>query len=855
MQFAALFLLLFSITLTLAPAARLHTWQVELRWDHWIGYLVWLLCSAFLNRQVVRRFPERDPFIVPIAALLSGWGVLTIWRLDSAMGLRQTIWLAVCLAALWIGMQIPNLLEQLRRYKYVWLTGGLLLLAATFLFGTYPGGQGPRLWLGCCGVYLQPSEPLKLLLIVYLAAYLADQLPISFNLPSLLAPTLILGGTTLALLINQRDLGTASLFILIYTVIIYLASGRRRILIVSAIVLAAAGITGYLLFDVVRIRVDAWLNPWLDPSGRSYQIVQSILAVASGDFLGRGPGLGSPGVVPVAHSDFIFAAIAEENGLLGVIGLLSLYALLVGRGFRVALFAPNNYQRYLASGLTAYLAIQAIFIMGGNLRLLPLTGVTLPFVSYGGSSLLTAFVAILILLRVSYLDESEPAPLARPVPFLLISGTLMAGLLALALSAGWWSIVRDQILLARADNPRRSINDRYVRRGALLDRNNQAINQTTGEPGSYQRVYEFPSLAPTTGYASQRFGQGGLEASLDDYLRGLRGNPGSLIAWEYLLTGQPPEGINVRLTVDLELQREAETLLGERKGALVLLNAASGEILAISSHPYFDPVTVDDNWNQLVQDPGSPLLNRATQGLYPPGTALGPFLLGYALANGDLPGLPQQTSLTEANRTWTCAMRPSGEETWSTLVSSGCPGALATLAQSTSAAQLDELFAGLGFYQAPQIFLPVATPGQPAVQQVALSAIGQENLTVTPLQMALAAAALSNQGVRPAASLAGAVQTPDQGWLVLVTGSSEEPTLLAANDGAAQAVELLALPDAPFWQSTGAALANQTSLSWYVGGTLANWRGTPLALALVLEGETPTIAEEIGQALLLSATK
>ncbi len=495
MQLAAFFLLVYSIILTLAPAVRLHSWQVDYRWNHWIGFVVWLVSTLVVHHQLIRRLPERDPYLFPVGALLCGWGLLTIWRLEPVMGARQTAWLAFSMLVFGVGLRIPNLLAFLRRYKYLWLTSGLLLTGLTFIFGTYPGGVGPHLWLGCCGIYLQPSEPLKLLLIAYLAAYLADRLPVSFSLVQLLTPTLILIGTALILLVGQRDLGTASLFILIYTVVVYIASQRRRTLVISLVILAAAGLIGYLLFDVVRIRVDAWLDPWLDPAGRSYQIVQSMVAVANGGFLGRGPGLGSPGVVPVAHSDFIFASIAEENGLLGSVGLLGLLAMFVGRGFRVAMFAASNYRRYLAAGITTYLAAQGIFIMGGNLRLLPLTGVTLPFVSYGGSSLLTAFISLLILTLISNTEENdEAAPLPNPTPYLLVSSGLLCGLLALALATGWWAVVRSDRLLARPENPRRVINERYVKRGALLDRNNQTITVTTGSPGDYRREYAVSTI-------------------------------------------------------------------------------------------------------------------------------------------------------------------------------------------------------------------------------------------------------------------------------------------------------------------------------------------------------------------------
>jgi cell division protein FtsW (lipid II flippase) len=195
---------------------------------------------------------------------------------------------------------------------------------------------------GLLWIYFQPSEPLKLLLIIYLSAYLADKQPwttisssrfgdnesggdevdrnqsksLSTTLP-LLVPILIMTGLILLLLLVQRDLGTATIFLFLFAVIVYLATGRRLILILSVALLLLAGISSYFMFDVVQLRIDAWLNPWLDPSGRSYQIVQSLLAIAHGGVGGRGPGMGSPTLVPISHSDFIFTAIVEESGLVG----------------------------------------------------------------------------------------------------------------------------------------------------------------------------------------------------------------------------------------------------------------------------------------------------------------------------------------------------------------------------------------------------------------------------------------------------------------------------------------------------------------------------------------------------------
>jgi cell division protein FtsW (lipid II flippase) len=839
MRLAVVFLFLYAASLTLAPAARLHSWQVEYRWNHWIGFATWLVGMIIVHHQVTRRLPDRDPLLLPIGTLLSGWGVLSIWRLDSVMGLRQTIWLGVCMAVLVAGLRLPDVTGFLRRYKYIWLTGGLLLTGLTFIFGTYPDGVGPRLWLGCCGIYLQPSEPLKLLLIVFLAAYLSERIPVSLSLMQLLSPTLILVGIALALLAAQRDLGTASLFILIYTSVVYLASHRRRTLVISLFILLLAGFTGYLMFDVVRIRVDAWLNPWLDPSGRSYQIVQSLLAVASGGILGRGPGLGSPSVVPISHSDFIFSSIAEETGLLGAAGLLLLFTLLVGRGFRAAMRAPNNYQRYLAAGITCYLAIQAIFITGGNLRLLPLTGVTLPFVSYGGSSLLTAYISLLLLLIISGPGDEEPAPLPHSTPYLVISGALMLGLLSLALVSGWWAVFRREGLLARPENPRRAINDRFVLRGALLDRNNHVITNTTGQPGGYTRAYQYPALAGTTGYNSPQYGQAGLEAGLDGYLRGLRGIPETTVLLQEMLYGQPPPGLDVRLTIDLERQKLADSLLEGQTGALVLMNAQTGEILAMASHPYFDPNQLQSIWPDLLTDPRAPLINRATQGQYPAGGALAPFLLAYARAQStQVDSLAFDATTARAN----CAMPVDDPLTPEKMVASGCPAATEQLLDLFSPNDLTALYDSLGFSNVPALplqFLPI-----PAQQG--------EQILVTPLQMALGAAALTNSGQRPVAQIAASILTPQQGWQIL---PNESPSATRLAGSAGETVEAMATPEALYWQSVSRASMDDQTITWYIGGTIEDWKGAPLALALALETDDPSKAMEIGQTLFAGILK
>lgn len=847
LKLAAIFLVLNAAVLTLSPAVRYHSWEVQYRWQHWLGVMIWLACFSLVHRLMIRELPERDPYLLPLAAILTGWGLLSIWRLSAENGLRQSLWLVFSLLIFILGFRAKNLLGVLRRYKYIWLTSGILISALTFVFGTYPGGEGPRLWLGCCGLYFQPSEPLKLLLIVYLAAYLADKIPVSPNFLQLLLPTFLLVGAALGILLIQRDLGTASLFLILYFTIIFLAIGRSEVLAAGGISLLVAGITGYLIFDVIRIRIEAWLNPWLDPSGRSYQIVQSLIAISSGQILGRGAGIGSPGFVPIAHSDFIFSSIGEEHGLVGAIGILIILAIWISRGFHTAIRAANRYQRFLAAGATAYIAVQSIFIIGGNIRLLPLTGVTLPFVSYGGSSLLTSFLTLLILMLISARREADPAPIPNSRPYRVVSGLLLASLAAAGLVNGWWSVVRSDDLVERFDNPRRSAVSQIVKRGDILDRNNQTIVTSAGMPGNYSRENLYPPLSHVVGYTHLVYGQAGLESSLDPYLRGLQGSPASLVWSSQFLYGQPPPGLDVRLSIDLKLQAIADTLLEDYTGALVVVNPKSGEILAMASHPYFDTNQIDEKMEAWIQSDQGFLLNRATQASYPPGTALGPFILADYVAEKQLFDPPEALSIRFNDQNWNCAVTPVEPQSWGEIISKGCPGAVAELGKQLGAEKLIQLYENLGLTQSPVIPLPVASSIPAAsLNDTLKTALGQDGITVSPLQMALASASLSSEGGRPSPLLALAVDTPQQGWVILPSGS---PAPALPPDGVSRALQYLESPSLPIWETTGFALNGNNRVAWYISGTMPDWKGTPIALVIALENQNPDSALKLGHSL------
>jgi cell division protein FtsW (lipid II flippase) len=422
---AGAFVLVAAVAVMLAAPARAGSWSVSAEFGILGAAAAWLVCAALATLVVQRALPSHDPYLLPITYLLTGWGIALIWRLTPLFALRQTIWLAIGTGALLGVVILPGDLRWLRRYRYTWLFAGLALTALTFILGVNPSGAGERLWLGCCGLYLQPAEILKLLLVVFLASYLTDRRDLLFQtLPGPAAPLprrqtlvyflpmLVMWGFSTLILVSQRDLGMSTLCFGVFVAMLYLASGRWEYVAVGLVLLALGAVLGYQLFDVVRLRVQAWWNPWADPSGRSYQIVQSLIAMSAGGLFGAGPGLGAPTLIPVAHSDFIFAALAEEWGLLGVLAMTALLAAVVLRALRIAAGAPGAFGQLLAGGLGILLGLQTLLIMGGVVKLLPLTGLTVPFVSYGGSSLVSAFCLIGVLLRLSAMRDQPARPIA-----------------------------------------------------------------------------------------------------------------------------------------------------------------------------------------------------------------------------------------------------------------------------------------------------------------------------------------------------------------------------------------------------------------------------------------------------------
>jgi cell division protein FtsW (lipid II flippase) len=839
--------------LTLAPVVRYHSWTADLRWQQWVGFIVWLAGFLYLNRQTIKRLPDRDPYLLPLVSLLTAWGLLTIYRLIPAFGFRQTAWLAICFALFFLVIRFSKLLPLLRRYKYVWLSAGLVLTLLTFILGVYPGGVGPNLWLNFFGVYLQPSEILKILLIIYLAAYLADNLHVRFKFLQLMMPTMIIAGIAFLILVGQRDLGTASLFVVLYAVVLYLATGRRRVLLISFFTIVAALVAGYVVFDVIQLRIEAWLNPWLDPNGKSYQIVQSIIATANGGIFGRGIGLGSPGVVPVAHSDFIFSAIFEETGLLGAGALLLLLAFFAVRGFSIALHAPNNFQRFLAAGITTTFIGQAILIIGGSIRMLPLTGVTLPFVSYGGSSLVSCFFSAALLVVISNQSEDRPIALERSQPYLLAGSVFLAAIAALLLISGWWGFIRSESLLLRNDNPRRFISDQYVHRGAIFDRNNDVLVKTIGIPGEYSRSVTYPSLSAVVGYSDAGYGQAGLEASQDDLLRGITEDNYSEQFKARLLYSQFPPGHDIRISIDLTLQQTADNEILGQTGSVIVLNAQSGEILAMATSPTFDSNQLSASMESWKTDPASPLLNRATQGLYPPGSATGGLILNY-MVNHDLL-FPANSAFNRSSRLMDpsyCALQPIVAPDLVDLIIAGCPRALEEISTSLQPVDIYTLYQQSGFLEQPEIQIESSTPNSlDSFTNYSKLFRGDSELLVTPIQMALAYAPFSNGGFFVEPSIVLAYRNGGEDWKLV----SESPgSSTATNMDYSETIHEMVRENQTGWAISSTVPTESGHLDWFIQGTPADWKGVPIVVVVALENSTAIETKEKGTKIFSLAT-
>jgi peptidoglycan glycosyltransferase len=381
-----------------------------------VPFLCIVVGLVIVGHLAVRRLaPGADGLLLPVAGLLNGLGYVFIARLDKNLAGLQATWTAVAMAAFIGTLVVVRRVRDLERLRYTMALVGIGLLVLPLVPGVGREINGAAIWVSIGPVNFQPGEFAKLVLAVFLASYLVEKRellsmttwrvgPVLLPDPKYLGPVALAWIASLGVMIFEKDLGSSLLFFGLFVVTIWVATERVAYVAIGGGLFAAGAYAAWTQFVHVQDRVTIWLDPWQDASDEGYQVVQAAFALAWGGFTGTGPGLGNEVRIPAAETDFIFAVIGEELGFAGALLVIVSFVVMIGSGLRIALRAEPAFEKVLATGLTALLGLQAFVIIAGVIRLLPLTGVTLPFVSYGGSSLVSNWVLLALLLRIS--DES-----------------------------------------------------------------------------------------------------------------------------------------------------------------------------------------------------------------------------------------------------------------------------------------------------------------------------------------------------------------------------------------------------------------------------------------------------------------
>jgi peptidoglycan glycosyltransferase len=386
--------------------------------DLWFFVSVFVVLYVVAHMAVRQLAPHADPSLLPLAAFLNGIGFVTISRLDPDLARTQVGWMTAGVGAFVVTLLVVRRVRTLERYRYTFLLLGLLALLLPLAPGIGKTINGARLWVGVGPVNFQPGEAAKVLLVIFFAAYLVDKRELLSSGtrhlgrlllpdPKHLAPLLLAWAVSILVMVMQKDLGSSLLFFAVFGAMLYAATERGAYLLAALVMFIGGAGIAYNLFDHVRDRVSTWIDPWTVAQGKGFQVVQSWFAFGTGGLSGTGFGRGNPQLIPNAPTDFVFSAIGEELGLIGAVAVIAAILLFVGSGFRIALQADRPFPKLFAAGLTTIIGVQTFVIIGGVTRVIPLTGITLPFISYGGSSLVANFVILGLLLRIS--DENAGA--------------------------------------------------------------------------------------------------------------------------------------------------------------------------------------------------------------------------------------------------------------------------------------------------------------------------------------------------------------------------------------------------------------------------------------------------------------
>ena len=629
-----------------------------------LGVPAGIFVAFVIAHIATRRFaPGADPALLPIAFALSGIGIAFVTRLAPDLAVNQVMWLFLGVAFMVLVLAFVRNLDKVANYKYTLMIAGFLLLLSPLVPGLGQEIYGSRIWLSLGGFSFQPGEIAKIIIVLFLAGYLAQNREMlsvftvrvgPFRLPDIrtLLPLILMWGVALLIVVFEKDLGSALVLFFMFLVMLYVATGKKFYLVIGLGLIAVGGVGAFLAFDHVQVRVNTWLDPFADAQNTGYQLTQAIYSIADGDLFGVGLGNGLAEQIPVVESDFIFADIAEEIGLLGAAGVLLLFLCFAIRGFVTAARAKSDVSSFAAVGLTSVIVLQAFIIVGGVTRLIPLTGITLPFISQGGSSLLASFIIVGLLLRCG--DEGTGVGQEMTSATSSLHANSVLGRVSLGkrlshsmlfCSALFALLVANltMIMVVQADyyqnmpgNNHSLAKEARTERGTISTYDGVVLAQSVPtEDGTIERVYPAGDLASqVVGYSSARFGTSGIEQAYNDTLKGKE----NFASWTDVLNsfaGIGGAGNDVALTLNSKIQQAAQDALAGRTGACVVMDPDTGAVLAMASSPTYDAADFETVIEQANADSSDTrLINRAIHALYSPGSTFKIVSLATALEDG-----------------------------------------------------------------------------------------------------------------------------------------------------------------------------------------------------------------------------
>ena len=579
-------------------------------------------------------YPRADRLIQNHIALLLSISFVILTRLSITRSIRQFTIIAVSLV---VALVIPAFMKYIRMLKNCYLifaAAGILILGAVLISGSITNGS--KLSFSIMGISFQPSEFVKILYVLFIAACLVRAEKFSHILLSA-----VLAAVHVLFLVSSKDLGSALIYFVTYIILLYIATHKLKYLILGLAGGAAAAYASYFMFAHVRVRVAAWLNPWNDINATGYQIAQSLFGIGTGGWFGMGIDAGTPGSIPYVEQDFIFSAICEEFGVIFGICLIAVCVNLFLEIVRVAHSCNDSFMKYASFGLGIIYIVQLFLTIGGNSKFIPLTGVTLPLISYGGSSVLASLIMFSViqgfyinndLYSENAYDENDASYgggdcgnvyyryALEHIPKLHMN--VIAGVFVVLFAAISGYLIHfvhydsSQVINNSYNVKRQDIIAERTIRGDILSADGQVLATTLAD--TEERFYPFGNVfSHAIGYASH--GRMGVEQSANMYLVSSNISLDNKLAND--LADKKHMGNTVVTTFDADLQKIAYDALGVYDGTVIVMEPSSGKILAMVSKPDFDPNAIGNIWDSIVaDDTSSVLLNRATQGLYPPGS-------------------------------------------------------------------------------------------------------------------------------------------------------------------------------------------------------------------------------------------